>query len=461
MADVNKQRQMMVAVFSLLATFFWMLWVNQFPWSLSSDDAFNFSQALERYSVIEFRPHFPGYPGFYWMSVIVRDFVFNDVQAIIAVSTLSAAAIPLLLGIIGYQLSGSLWVMMAILFSAFSQPLLSGLALSGLTDAPAIMFFLMALVCFFHPTQRSWPVGFSLGLMLATRPSYLPLALAFLPLLVSYQYRLSALIEAALPIAVIGGICLLFLVSKDGAGYFAEGVRFTRGHFTIWGNTSALERSPWLSWFHQVVSSFGIVTSVVMVISIGSALFLNHRAGKQCAWIALSYAGYIVMAQNPENLRHFLPVFLLSLVIFYPQLYLLNFTEIKRRILIITITTAVVIVGLTQQVAVSHREAPIQQAIASLSSSGSKQQVIGTNYSVNVVRNQLKHFAVYDMYYPSSESQLLTSANQGLRVWRLSATPLNSSNYQLKNSFMARFPTERNLYLYAVNDSFANNENKK
>jgi hypothetical protein len=461
----TRQPQTLVALFSLVVVGSWLLWMAQFPWQLNSDDAFHFSQALERYSVLEFRPHFPGYPGFYLLSCVSRFFTASDVQAIIAVSVAATAMIPILLAVIGYQLSGSLWVAVSVMLTTISQPVLAGQALSGLTDAPAIMLFFMALVCYFYPTQRSWPVGLFLGLMLATRPSYLPLALAFLPMLVSYQYRGRAFVEAATPILIIGGISALFLLSRDGMAYFDEGVRFTQGHFDIWGNTSAADSSALMSWTHQACSSFGMLVSVVMVAAMCSAPFIRHHKVQQCGWLALSYAAYILVAQNPENVRHLVPVLLLSLVIFYQQLYLVNLSEIRRRILIITITATLVISSIGPLATVVSRDTPIQQAVDYIKLSAENRQVVGTNYSVNLLRNQLKQVSVYDMYYSSSEAQLLANAKQGASVWRMSSSPLKERIYHLKASFMARFPAERSLFLYAVYEPVVNpinnNQNKK
>ena len=42
----------------------WVLWLFQYPLVVSSDDALFFSRGVDRFSVIEFSPHFPGYPAF-------------------------------------------------------------------------------------------------------------------------------------------------------------------------------------------------------------------------------------------------------------------------------------------------------------------------------------------------------------------------------------------------------------
>ena len=46
----------------------WLGWLLAFPVALDSDDALNFAHGVVRFSVLEFSPHFPGYPAFIWLA---------------------------------------------------------------------------------------------------------------------------------------------------------------------------------------------------------------------------------------------------------------------------------------------------------------------------------------------------------------------------------------------------------
>ena len=53
----------------------WLCWLLAFPVALDSDDALNFAHGVTRFSVLEFSPHFPGYPAFIWLARLILSLI--------------------------------------------------------------------------------------------------------------------------------------------------------------------------------------------------------------------------------------------------------------------------------------------------------------------------------------------------------------------------------------------------
>ncbi|WP_232323313.1 hypothetical protein [Photobacterium sp. J15] len=457
-------------VIMLAAYVAWGLWISRFPLALTSDDALNFSRGVERFSVLEFRPHFPGYPAFIVLSRLTALWCESAI-APVWVSLLSAAAIPFLVARLIIILSGSWPAATLGCLLVLMQPLLASVALSGLSDSAAIVWFLLAMIAAMQ--QKSWMVGLWIGLMLATRPSYFPLALgmAIAPLLKSYAgFRLGAYFKASLAIACIGALSLLFIWFYDGAAYFEEGARFTQGHFAIWGNTAEGDSSSFWQWVTSLKDGIGWFGLIFVAVSLLHAGFWRAIAGivsptlsstelkKQqltlLAIIALLYWVWITIGQNPDNLRHWAPVLILFLVVFPVQQSCLIQTatvgSLRMKVAYVFGTGSIVyclVLGYPSVYGTS-RQAPIQQAIEWIKANP-RVKVVGTNYSVNLLRDRLGGHGIYDMYYPSSQLALIDADKRTPQsAWRLSGMPLN--NKCLVAKFEPRFIGERRLFLYQI-----------
>lgn len=454
-----------------LAYMVWWLWIRGFPLELTSDDALNFSRGIERFSVLEFRPHFPGYPAFIGFSRLAAIWVESGI-APIWVSLLSATMIPLLVARLAFLLSNSWPAATLGCLLALMQPLLASVALSGLSDSAAITLFMLALNAAMQ--QKNGMVGIWIGLMLATRPSYFPLALGMVmvPWWGSYtSSKIRAYLQASIAIAMIGLLSLGFIWFHDGAAYFEEGLRFTQGHFAIWGNTVEGDSASLWQWLLALGEGFGWFGLTVVAISLCSAAIglVVMKTPRPCtsnipemrrqelaliAAIAWLYWVWITFGQNPDNLRHWAPVLFLFLVVFPVQLARVQHTvEVSRlRVKLTTVlSTCAVLYCLVlgyQNVHAAPRQAPVQQAITWIK--GNPQvEVIGTNYSVNLLRNQLGSYSIYDMYYPSSKLALTNAARHSPRsAWRLSGTRL--PQHKLIAQFKPRFIGERRLFLYQI-----------
>ncbi|WP_323918095.1 hypothetical protein [Aeromonas caviae] len=293
----------------------WLGWLLTFPVALDSDDALNFAHGVVRFSVLEFSPHFPGYPAFIWLARLINLAVDDPARAVQWASLLGSS----LLAPLAASLAVRLWQRPSLLAPVWllvlALPLTPTLALSGLSDGPALAAWLGALLALLH--RKAALAGLLLGLMLALRPSYFVLAL--LPLWLGMAQQGNR-VRFVLPIALVGLACLLFVWQADGWAYFAEGRRFTDGHFTLWGNTAAAHGDRLLSWANTFNDQFTPLWPLLM----GALLILplwqrskDHNATPSVLWTIywLALLLWTLFGQNPDNPRHLAPITLLGLVL--------------------------------------------------------------------------------------------------------------------------------------------------
>lgn len=293
----------------------WLGWLLTFPVALDSDDALNFAHGVVRFSVLEFSPHFPGYPAFIWLARLINLAVDYPARAVQWASLLGSSLLAPLAAYLAVRLWQRPSLLAPVWLLVLALPLTPTLALSGLSDGPALAAWLGTLLAL---QQRKIALaGLLLGLMLALRPSYFVLAL--LPLWLGLAQQGNR-VRFVLPIALVGLACLLFVWQADGWAYFAEGRRFTDGHFTLWGNTAAAHGDRLLSWANTFNDQLTPLWSLLM----GALLILplwqrskDHNATPSVLWPLywLALLLWTLFGQNPDNPRHLAPITLLGLVL--------------------------------------------------------------------------------------------------------------------------------------------------
>jgi hypothetical protein len=293
----------------------WLGWLLAFPVALDSDDALNLAHGVTRFSVLEFSPHFPGYPAFIWLARLINLAVDDPARAVQWASLMGTGLLAPLAALLAVRLWQRPSLLTPVWLLILALPLTPTLALSGLSDGPALAAWLGALLAL--QQRRIALAGLLLGLMLALRPSYFVLAL--LPLWLGMAQQ-GTRVRFVLPIALVGLISLLFVWQADGWAYFSEGRRFTDGHFTLWGNTAAAHGDRLLSWAHtfndQLTPLWPLAVGVLLVLPIWP------RSKDQAAalsplwslyWLALLL--WTLFGQNPDNPRHLAPITLLGIVL--------------------------------------------------------------------------------------------------------------------------------------------------
>ncbi len=293
----------------------WLGWLLTFPVALDSDDALNFAHGVVRFSVLEFSPHFPGYPAFIWLARLINLLVDEPARAVQWASLLGSSLLAPLAASLAVRLWQRPGLLVPVWLLVLALPLTPTLALSGLSDGPALAAWLAALLAL---QQRKIALaGLLLGLMLALRPSYFVLAL--LPLWLGMAQQGNR-VRFVLPIALVGLACLLFVWQADGWAYFAEGRRFTDGHFTLWGNTAAAHGDRLLSW----TNTFNDQLTPLWPLLMGALLILplwqrskDHNPAPSVLWPLywLVLLLWTLFGQNPDNPRHLAPITLLGLVL--------------------------------------------------------------------------------------------------------------------------------------------------
>ncbi|WP_323911829.1 hypothetical protein [Aeromonas caviae] len=293
----------------------WLGWLLTFPVALDSDDALNFAHGVTRFSVLEFSPHFPGYPAFIWLARLINLVVDDPARAVQWASLLGSSLLAPLAASLAVRLWQRPGLLVPVWLLVLALPLTPTLALSGLSDGPALAAWLGTLLAL---QQRKIALaGLLLGLMLALRPSYFVLTL--LPLWLGMAQQ-GARVRFVLPIALVGLACLLFVWQADGWAYFAEGRRFTDGHFTLWGNTAAAHGDRLLSW----ANTFNDQLTPLWPLLMGALLILplwqrskDHNPAPSVLWPLywLALLLWTLFGQNPDNPRHLAPITLLGIVL--------------------------------------------------------------------------------------------------------------------------------------------------
>ncbi|MEM0553392.1 MULTISPECIES: hypothetical protein [Aeromonas] len=299
----------------LLLQLAWLGWLLAFPVALDSDDALNFAYGVTRFSVLEFSPHFPGYPAFIWLARLINLAVDDPARAVQWASLLGSSLLAPLAALLAVKLWQRPSLLAPVWLLVLALPLTPTLALSGLSDGPALAAWLGTLLAL---QQRRFALaGLLLGLMLALRPSYFMLTL--LPLWLGMAQKGQRL-NFLLPIVLVGLISLLFVWQADGWAYFSEGRRFTDGHFTLWGNTAAAHGDRLLSW----ARTFNDQLTPLWPLAVGTLLVLplwqrskKHPAALSPLWTLywLALLLWTLFGQNPDNPRHLAPVTLLGIVL--------------------------------------------------------------------------------------------------------------------------------------------------
>lgn len=293
----------------------WLGWLLTFPVALDSDDALNFAHGVTRFSVLEFSPHFPGYPAFIWLARLINLLVDDPARAVQWASLLGSSLLAPLAAFLAARLWQRPSLLVPVWLLVLALPLTPTLALSGLSDGPALAAWLAALLALLH--RKAALAGLLLGLMLALRPSYFVLAL--LPLWLGMAQK-GARVRFVLPIALVGLACLLFVWQADGWAYFAEGRRFTDGHFTLWGNTAAAHGDRLLSWANTFNDQLTPLWPLLMGALLVLPLWLrskDHNPAPSVLWPLywLVLLLWTLVGQNPDNPRHLAPITLLGLVL--------------------------------------------------------------------------------------------------------------------------------------------------
>ena len=422
------------------------LWLRSIPPSLSSDDAFFFLHALTRFSILDFSPQFPGYPGYVAMGRVALLITHDPLAALALTSGAVALAIPPAAAWLAWRITGAASATLATFFITLLGPLMPDLAASLLSDGAGILFLLVFLALLPKPNEparlRLFLAGLALGWAFACRPSDAPLlAGAFLAVVVIRHRWLPAIAVGAATVLVPAAATVYAL---EGPLYLEEGLRFLSGHATIWGNTAFTPAGDHASWLSALASiPFAIPAAILNLAGVAIAIAARSRPPALMATAAafVAHAAWIAAFQNPDHLRHLAPLATLGGIILVGAVASLPVRPFRIAVLATFLAIEIAALVAIDPVAAIGRLSPLAAAREWLSAG--RPDAVATNEGVFALRAELPAVRIYDEHYAADANLGLATASG--TAFRLTGTPLRGVAAAV---FPARFPGERTLYLY-------------
>ncbi|MFS8181447.1 hypothetical protein ACMG4P_07770 [Pseudovibrio denitrificans] len=408
------------------------IWLLRHPPSIPTDDAFFFVNGTIRFSVLEFRPHFPGYPGFIALSKLLYSLGLTAKQAVFYLTLFSALSLPPLSAWAarahGATPTGTLLAFVGVL----TLPFLPLVSLSMMSDATGIAFFLAALASMGRGKHGF--AGAFTGISLACRPSFLiPIGFSlFTEWCLKKEARFTLFVTTtAILLLFFGAVVLL-----EGESYFLEALRFTEGHFTVWGNTSFEQTTKRDTWLDAATREPIACITLSLLICTAAYAFFRKPQLSPLTTATLSALLWTAFSQNPENLRHvLLPSTLLVL-------WLAN--------LGVRYTSYVLFINVLLQLSLWSQfmlqpilNSPLDRTIEFLEKQPNG--LLVTNRGVYYLRDLLPKYQIRDAYYVDGDGRLTIQANSPM--WRLTGSTEDLKWCENNYSFGGRTLGERDLHV--------------
>ncbi|MFN0058653.1 MAG: hypothetical protein ACKVX7_09385 [Planctomycetota bacterium] len=283
-----------------------------------SADEVHFVRALDRFDVLDYSPHFPGYPLAVLLarsSLLPGGYAY---QALSVVGTLVAALI--VASVLTPRARVPAFAVTA------SAPYLVGQSLAIGSDAIFLPFLAASLALCFRNAPRPFLGGLILGLALGVRPS----AFTWCALLAGATNRRRACLGFGVGVA---SWILPFIALAGSDVLLAEGSRFLAGHFSRWGapllaavapNAASWPELVVRHWLLEPISGDGNLSGwqysytpilLVLLTLAGARATRELPARLRCALVVSGGATicWLLAAQNPVHARHVLPPALLAL----------------------------------------------------------------------------------------------------------------------------------------------------
>lgn len=420
----------------------WAIWLLRFPPGLPSDDALFFARGLLRFSVAEFSPHFPGYPGLMLLGRALLPLAGDPVRALHGLSLLSVLVLPPLAARLAQAITGRREAARRAFLLMLTQPLLPLVGLSLLSDGPGLLCFLLGLLALAQ--RQPLLAGLLLGGSLGCRPSDAPLWAGGVLYLLLYWRPLGWRLLAGALLVLLplwGGVLV-----QEGGGYWEEGLRFVNGHLTQWGGTALVDPVSRVSWMQAAARQpllvlYGVLLAVLVLAIRG----LTHGPQRPASplpglldWTLASALLWTLPFQNPDNLRHLAPLLVLAGL-------RLSLMPLEGGMRIGPVAVAVLgLILLLPALVQPPRPAPLMAAAHALQRSPAG--LLVTRHGVTLLRERLEAQRVYDAHYRAQVDYVTAQATGP--VWRLSSTPLTDLAVQAR--FPGRVPGEPELWLYRL-----------
>lgn len=288
-----------------------------------------------------------------------------------------------------------------------------------LSDSMGLLFFFLSL--YLMQIKKYKLSGIMVSIALFARPSYLILFLITFVYLIFLKKE--SLKKIFISFFLTSIFFLLYIFVCNGELFIIEGIRFTQGHFSLWG----IGQNSNISWFSNIFTLANIPFL--------SLLFIKYN--KKYLLIYLLFIGYliwIIFAQNPENLRHLIPIVIMASVLISGVL-----EKYKFLLFLILSFNIYTIFSYTNIIS------PIDQIIKNIKDSERNKLIILSNRSVEILKSSLNN-KVFDKYY--IDSSLYYRNNK--YSCEISTIKPVINKYKIHKG---RFIGEREYYLSKFNDN--------
>jgi len=400
-------------IFIGIATLCYAFFIFSYPPSFYNDDSLFLTNGIEYFSVIDFSPHFPGYPALIILGKFLNLFVDDAKLSLFILTATSAILTPFVIYLITEQLINNKAALIAFFLTLFS-PYLLNLSLSMLSDSVGLFFFFLGL--YFLQKNNYKSSGFVLSIALFSRPSYLIFYVVGLIYLIVYKKES---IRPTLTFFLLGLIIfLLFIFINEGTLYLTEAKRFIFGHFNLWGTGQNSEET----WTSQLLN----LTNLIYMFLFMSLLYYDKRL-KLYYVLFISYYFWIVVAQNPDNLRHLIPLILFGNILLSSWL--------SKKTIFLSIT--LIFYNFFFLVHLEEKVSPLENILNVIKK---EKHIIITNRGIEIFRKYQPN-TVVDKYYLHSSNFI----NNNKKSKTIDTTKPENMKFK---EFKGRFIGEKTLYLF-------------
>jgi len=425
------KRQALEASLGLLLLLY-AIWLAQFPVFYPSDDALFFVRGVTAFSLLELSPHFPGYPGFIMLARGLQVFVGDALMSVYYLSLSFSVLLPWLV----FRLLRPKSLVAAVLGALLivSSGLVAGLGSAVLSDGVGLALFLMH--CLALQKQHAKSAGAMAALVLSVRPAYLILVVLTWVYVGCCQRDLFKAYTAVL--AVGGLLALGLLFALEGPTLWPEALRFTVGHFTVWGHTAlgSGDVNTWWSTYWAWLGPFAGGSMLLLLVAVGVTWRWQDWQALP-VWLLLGYVLWIGLAQNADNVRHLFPVLIFACLVVLPSL--------ARWPASVRVSSACLILGVCVALLLRNhtfiqQPSPLGQVSAFLAQQPPVRLV--THHGVAVLRHTHPDIGVVDAHYQQSSQFWLRTSG----TLKLTSQPVQQGLIQ---AFPQRWPGEKTLYLHS------------
>lgn len=399
-------------IIAYIFTLFYAVFILNYEPSFYNDDSLFLTRGIDNFSVIDFSPHFPGYVVIVILGKFINIFVNESKYSFFLLSSLCAVFLPLLVFFYVKNFADEKKAFIVFLIS-ISSVYLMNLSLSMLSDSVGLFFFFLSL--HMYELKKNKLSGFAFSVALFSRPSY------FIFFVIGFIYiyftNKKSLKEILIYFLFGTFLFLSYTFFYNGYLYIEEAIRFTQGHFELWG----VGQNSDIKWIDNILK-FENIPYLLLIFSI-----FSFKKEYIFLWILfLSYFIWMIFAQNADNIRHMIPlVFLANIIIG---------VSIKNKTLILV---SFLIINLYAHSFYKEKFSPIENIANYINNS---ELMIITNRGVEILREKLEN-KIIDGYYKNSANFIANNKKSLI----ITTNKPKDKNYK---EFKGRFIGEHNLYLF-------------